>query len=73
MIDEQNTKPEAATDPQDMLNALVSRTTIDDAKRISRRATLIKRAELSDNMNHCITEGDIWAVVTALREISHTG
>ena len=72
MSDHDSTKLSADTGPQGRLEALISRTTMDDVDRVKRRANLILGTKLGERM-HPLTEGDIWACITAIREIAHTG
>jgi hypothetical protein len=51
------------------LDVLVSEPTIEYVADVARMANRIKINQLREKMNHKITEGDVWAIIGAVREL----
>jgi hypothetical protein len=65
-----NTEQETATGREASdLDVLVSEPTIDYVAKVASMANRIKLNQLREKLNHKIPEGDVWAIIGAVREL----
>lgn len=57
-------------DKQQVLNTLSDNPTRDYVSKVARMANTIKVNQLREKMDHQITEGDVWAIIGAVRELT---
>lgn len=69
MSNEDQSNEQAPGREASALNALVSEPSIDWVADVTRMANRIKLNQLREKMNHKITEGDVWAVIGAVKEL----